>query len=83
MINAWGYHSYKPFRNEIPGLVNVNKKLWEKHHAINGKTHYFYGNVQRIFVCLPEGNPTETLFTNDLNLLSWKLWSVELDKKLA
>ena len=29
----------------LPGLVNVNKKLW-KTTIINGKIHYFYGNFQ-------------------------------------
>ena len=26
---------------QLPGLVNVNKKTMENHHAINGKIHYF------------------------------------------
>ena len=26
-------------------LVNIQKTM-ENHHAINGKTHYFYGHVQ-------------------------------------
>ena len=29
-------------------LVNLQKTM-ENHHAINGKTHYFYGNCQQLF----------------------------------
>ena len=29
----------------VPGLVNIQKTM-ENHHAINGKTHYFYGHFQ-------------------------------------
>ena len=31
---------------QIPGLVNVNKKLW-KNISFNGKIHYFYGDFQQ------------------------------------
>ena len=36
-------------------LVNIQKTM-EHHHAIHGSIHYFYGHVQSLFVCLPEGS---------------------------
>ena len=35
LINSW----------HLPGLVNIQKTM-EKHHAINGKNHYFYSHFQ-------------------------------------
>ena len=40
-------HSQNPsFQTEIPGLVNVYKKLWKDPPMFNGKIHYFYGHFQ-------------------------------------
>ena len=40
--------SGKPTKNygKSPFLMGKSTKTMENHHAINGKTHYFYGHFQ-------------------------------------
>ena len=43
---SWGMKAdlSEHHRSTVPGLVNVNKKLWEDPPCYeNGKTHYVYG----------------------------------------
>ena len=53
---------FQPQYVSTTGMIQIDYPLvnshiaMENHHAINGKIHYFYGHVQWLFVCSPEGN---------------------------
>jgi len=48
-VKSWVFNGYR-----YP-LVNVYVTIGN-HHAINGKTHYFYDHFQELCNKLPEGN---------------------------
>ena len=45
LISTWGFFGIQHILNPLPSGKRLHSEL-ENHHAINGKTHCFYGHVQ-------------------------------------
>ena len=50
--------------NAIPGLVNVNRKLWKDLPFLNGKSHFFKGK--------------SPLFNGKINYFDWAIFKSKL-----